>query len=327
MAVKYNRTSQTNPNRQRRTTASNRSIVSKRSTNSAIAKKYNKVKKAYRPMTTVNKSAIMTLSKQVKKLQLQRYGFKQYQHQFIKEIPGDNPSNYVSPTQTQPIAFMVNDFYLDGKIWQGGILNGAPQLTQVRRFDKVDNNLPINTEYMFNHKQQLDTVNFTHYLPISTTLRFRVEYLSNVDFQTPVRVRFQIFKFKNAVINGKFQLALPYNLGAYWHMCDKNPETRNHLNTSEYHDLVMDKSVYVTPRFDHNSTLVLDKYLNMKIQFPAKEVKLDPSNSPSGQETYNIIPTKDQYWCLISTDTNEIDRVKVHLERWNVWRDTVGVGN
>jgi len=325
--VKYNYTSQSNPNKQRKTVPSNRAVIRKRYSNAGVRKALAAKPTKPKPDVKNNKNAITVLSKQVKKLQLQRYGFKQYQHQFIKELPGDNAANYVSPIQTQPIAFMVNDFYLDSKIWTGGILNGAPQLTAIRKFDKVDNVLPIDKEYLWNHKQQLDTVSTVHYMPVTTTMRFRVQYTSDATFDAPVRVRIQVFKFKNAVMNGKFAMALPYNLGAYWHMCDKDPTTRNHLNTATYHDVVVDKSVLVTPTFLHNGLNTIDKYINCKIYFPAKEVKFDQSALPTDQHPYNIIPSKDQYWCLISTDTNTLDRVKVFLERWNVWRDINGVGS
>jgi hypothetical protein len=320
---KFDRTSQTNPNRQRRTVKSSDAIVRKRTTNSAIVKKYNTKAK---PTTNINKSAIMTLSKQVKALQLQRYGFRQFQHQHFLNPPYPH-LNYISPTVTLPHCFLLNDFYTGTKIYRGTVTGGAPTLESPLEWTKVISDLDIGTQYLWNNKQQQDTVSSIHYLPISTTIRLRVEYQSNADFVRPIRVRMQVFKFKNQTVNGKFTMSLPYNLGAYWHMCDRMPSNRNHLNTAEYHDVVIDKSVYLTPSFNHTGTTVIDKYLDCKVQFPAKEVKLDLTADPTEQKVYNVIPTNEQYWCLISSDSDDIARLKVFGERWNVWRDANGVGS
>lgn len=317
--VKYYRTSQTNPNRQRRTVPSTKSIINKRTSNSVVAKKY--VKKTTKPTATINKSAIMTLSKQVKQLQLQRYGFKQFQHQHIQF------SYFMQPSVLKPYAFMVNDFYNASKIYRGIVSGGAVSYEEPLQFDKVESTASIDAQYLWNNKQQKETVSLVHYLPISTTLKFRVEYQSTAALDRPIRVRVQVFKFKNQTVNGKFKMTLPHNLGAYWHMCDRYPTTRNHLNTHEYHDVVVDKSVYLTPILNHTATNTIDKYINCKIQFPAKEVKLDQTTDPADQKLYNIIPTNEQYWCLISTDSTETDKLKIHLERWNVWRDSTGVGS
>lgn len=325
--VKYNYTSQRNPNRQRKTVPSNRAVINKRYNNAPVRKALAKKTTKPKPAPAANKNAIMTLSKQVKMLQLQRYGFKQFQHQHISEITG-SPLNFFNPTVTKPYAFLVNDFYTNSKIWSGGITSGTPTLTEQMKFTKVTNDLDIGNSYLWNNKQQQESVSTIHYMPVTSTLKFRVQFISDpLTFNDPVRVRIQVFKFKNQTVDGKFKMSLPYNLGAYWHMCDKDPTTRNHLNTHEYHDLVVDKSVYITPKFDHNNTTTLDRYINCKMFFPAKEVKLDLTTDPASQQIYNVIPTKDQYWCLISTDTADPARLKIYLERWNVWRDQNGVGS
>lgn len=304
----------------------NRTVVRRRSTNAPVKKKLI-TKKTNRAAAATNKAAIMTLSKQVKNLQLQRYGFKQFQHQHITGISEGSTLDHMTPNITKPYAFLVNDFYNAAGIWYGGVTNQAPVLTHEMKFNRVENDLDIATSYLWNHKQQMENVSQTQYLPISSTMQFKIAITADVTFTVPVRCRIQIFKFKNQTVNGKFQMSLPYNLGAYWHLCDTNPTSRNHLNTNEYHQVVYDRSVLFKPTIDHASASVEERYLKAKIQFPAKAVKLDDTTDPTGQKLYNVIPSKDQYWCIISADTFSANRVKVFVERWNVWRDSIGVGS
>lgn len=324
--VKYYKTNQTNPNRQRKTVPSNRAVIRKRYSNAGVRKALAAKPTKPKPAAKTNKNAIMVLSKQVRSLQLQRYGFKQFQHQHMLNAAFPN-SSYMAPDIHHPYAFLVNDFFNASKVFRGTITSGSPVLEEVLQFSKVISDLDIDTQYLWNNKQQHDQVSSQQYLPITSTMKFRVEYVTDVDFVRPIRVRIQVFKFKNQTVNGKFTMSLPYNLGAYWHMCDRNPTNRNHLNTAEYHDVVVDKSVYLKPSFLYSGVTSNDRYLNCKIYFPPKEVKLDLTSDPLGQNVYNTIPTKDQYWCLISTDAETNNRVKVYLERWNVWRDNNGVGS
>jgi len=206
-------------------------------------------------------------------------------------------------------------------VYTGGVTNGVPTLTHGFRWDKVVSEANLNDEYNFNLKQNSDTLNHTQYLPITANYKFQVVCDSSPDL-TPVKVRIQVFKFKNAVDTGYYKTSLPYNCGAYSHMVDRNPLTRNSLNTHEYHIPIVDKTV-TFPQTDilrHQVT----KHINFKIQFPNKAIVYDKQSN--SEELHKIVPTKDQYWCLISSDTVH-PRCTLSAERWIVWRDNAGVGS
>ena len=202
-----------------------------------------------RPLRAQNKNTIMTLSKQVRTLQMARYGFKQWQHQHIARTDGTATPGF-NALQNYVNSFMVNNFFTGHNaahsctLYYGTMSGGVPTLGTHSRFSKVTSDLDVQDQFMFNYKQGADAVNQIRYLPaVSSTMKFNVHCNSGPNLPGE-RVRIQIFKFKNVTSSSKFQIALPYNSGAYWHMCDKNPAHRNHLNTHEYHTVIADKSVY-----------------------------------------------------------------------------------
>jgi len=294
------------------------------SSNKTVRKVYRKP--AAPNKMALNKTAIMALSKQVKSLQLGRHGYKQWQHQFIAST--DNLGHTtMTAMQHTPLAFMANNFFSGGipsnscYVYTGGVTAGVPTLSHAHRWDKVVSEANLNDEFNFNLKQNSDTLNHTQYLPVSANYKFQIT-CDSAPTLTPVQFRIQVFKFKNAVEVGHFKTTLPYNLGAYSHMCDRNPLTRNTLNTHEYHVPIIDKMVSF-PQTDVLRSQVT-KYINFKLWFPNKAIVYDKFTTD--EELHKIIPTKDQYWVLLSSDTVQ-PRCLVSAERWLVWRDNAGVGS
>ena len=317
--MKYER----NPRRLKSTrslnyTTGGRSYISKRYNNTRV-KKALTTKKVVKPAAKTNKNAIMVLSKQVRSLQMARYGFKQWQHKNCV-----NPSGTVlalAPTKASPVGFMVNDFYNDAMIWQGTVANGVPVTVQAGKFTRVVSSNGLNAQYNWNNKQQGDLIDSVQYMPVTSKFHFRI--LTNTGPSTPiVKVRFQFFTFKNAIQGGAVSVSLPANLGAYLHLQDDNPSTRNHLNTHDYHKLLLDKTVMFKQTTENIN--LAQKFLECKIYHPAVPIKGDLS---AGEVLYNQIPSKNQIWCVISTDMFTANGVFVNAERWDVWRDTDGIGS
>lgn len=308
---------------------------------SAIAKKRMRnapVKKAYYRKgvsKNTNYSAITTLAKQVKQLQFQRNGFKQWQHVHMQQlpvypagVPEDVKVRTMRPLQDRPYAFMVNDFTPLSPIFYGTPAPGAPSVPtygQAGEYIVLTNNGPYEQNYNWNVKQSQETALNTHYLPVKSTMRFDLQCLSMSPTQAPITVRFTMLKLKN---NGGASIiaSLPSTLGAYRNLVDFEPTTRNHFNTSFYHQILSDK--WIT----FNQTDVAKNNLRKAItmvynNYSTKPLNPDLSIDPTGQKPFTTIPKKDQVWMVISTDCTDSTRFQIRSEKWNTWRDAAGIGN
>lgn len=306
-------------------TTANKSAINKRRTNAPV-KKALTVKKVTKSVPTTNKNAIMVLSKQVRKLQMEKYGEKQQQHQHISSLTTDE-SVQLRPSTQHPYAFCVNNLYNDAPIMYGTINSLVPTYAINRKFSNVEAPQDIGSIYLFNHKQQEDTVSNGHFMPIKSTLKFTIRHTSGPNF-VPVRIRFTIFKVKQ--IEGNVQAKMPQNLGAYRNMCSDDPKLRNHFNTNKHHIVLQDKWVTLrTTDVVKNHNL---RTITMPVYFPPKLLEPEiTSTNPSGQDFNTNIPYKEQIWCLVSsnlslTDSNAAE-LDIYCERWNTWRDATGTGS
>ena len=296
------------------------------------------VKRAYYRRGVTKKSnyvAISTLARQVKQLQYDRNGFKQWHHQHMDLLasypvgtPADVQVRTMRPLQARPYAFMVNDFTVSSPIYYGTVnpaVATAPSFGTAGQFKVLSTNGPFDDNYNWNVKQSQEHVLTTHYLPVKSTMRFELQCLSQGPTETPITVRFTMIKLKN---NGVASVTanLPTTLGAYRNLVDFEPTTRNHFNTSHYHTILADKWVkFGQTDVTKNNTrkFVTMSYYNRS----TKPLNPDISDHPAGQKIYSVIPTKDQVWMVISSDCVDSTRFQVRTERWNTWRDAAGIGN
>lgn len=302
--------------------------IRKRRTNNPVKRVY----KGKRPTTNVNKTAIMRLSRQVKQLQMARYGFKQWQHQNGTALDPLDP-NYTSPTfhitQGTPLCFCVNDFYAYSKIFQGGatLTNPpVPTYSEVGEFRVMSQNPPgmFSTDYNWNLNQSAETVSTIHYLPIKSTINIHMKSTSGPNLG-PIRVRVTLFKVKSAD-QALVKTRLPDNLGAYRNLVSASPLDRNYFNTHSHHTVLYDKYAY----YGQTDVTKYEQEKHVKIvhQFDGKSpVNYEQFYTPHSQRFYRNIPQRELIWCLISTDTTDGTRMSVSLDRWNTWRDQHDVGS
>lgn len=302
----------------------NKATIAKNKSNAPVKRIYKKPIAKKSSTALVNKKAIMTLSKQVKELQLGNFGFRQWQHQYMSNVAGTSVGK-LYPGVVEPCAFMLNDFFSQCPIYQGAIAAQHPTLTQITKWNKVVTDLDLDHAYLWNLKQANDSISQTIYLPVSTTLKFSVQCQDDDANMQTRTVQFTIIKLKNPTVGGTVKFALPQNLGAYGSMLHSNPMHRNHFNTHQYHTIVASKTVSFTPL--DRSRQYMKKFCTMKLNFPAnKPVQFDYTSDPAGSTVASTIPTKDQYWLLISSNSNT-NTLEIEAERWNVWRDPQGVGS
>ena len=298
--------------------------IKKRRTNQAVKKSYFR-----KPISkNSNYSAISTLSRQVKMLQMSRYGFKQFQHQHMAWV-GDWNLTTVSLTQTQPIAFMANNFYNEAPIYYGTKTGTAPNqiasFAPVGLWNKVRNDSGLDPKYNWNQKQEEETLSTVQYLPLSTTMKVTIKCVNSGPVQTPVRCRVTVLTFKSSSDVTNVFATLPANLGAYAHLVDRDPLTRQYLNTNKFHKVIKEQNLYFPqPDATHND---IERTFSFKHLFDGKTaVEFDKTAEPNTDMRHNI-PMNQQVWVIISTDNTDASRLNFQMERWNTWRDQHGVGS
>lgn len=304
------------------------STGNKQNVNTAVKRVYKKTVPKTAPKK--NMMAINTLAKQVRNLQLSKYGRAQWQHQHMV-FTADNTLTNMTLKQVSPRAFCVNNFYTDSKIYTGTVAGTAPN--QVASYATTANFTTVGVDSLFsnvydwNYKQSQDTLSNVSYLPIKTNIKIRFRCVDNGPSAIPVRCRVTLFKFKTGSFNNTVQSHLPTNLGAYSYMVDRNPTTRNYFNTHEYHEILCDKYVYFKQQ--NAAQTDVERTLMIPLQFPGKKpLDVDiAASTPGSTDFTDNISKKDQIWCLISTDATTDSRVDFQMERWVHWRDQHGVGS
>lgn len=277
-----------------------------------------------------NKSAIFTLAKQVKSLQLSQYGQLQSHTQFVTLSGSGN-----LPTSSKPLAFAVNNFY-DQMIYRGDIVSApAPTLyaatfTNTQAFDRPDTQATdLAPEYQWNYKRNLDTVSNDRYLPIYSKLN--IAFKATVTATTPPAfARVTILKLKPFVQSNKFNCSIPGALGAYRNLAVRagNPN-RNYFNP-KYHEIIADRWVKIEDKNVNNSgeSKIVEKFLNFSYKHPPKPISINIAGSPAGQEFWSNVPTHEQVWCLISMGQFADDILtQVAIMKYDTWRDEFAAGH
>jgi len=304
------------------------STANNQNVNTAVRRVYKKTAPKTAPKR--NQIAINTLAKQVRNLQLAKYGRAQWQHQHMV-FTADNTLTNMTLKQISPRAFCVNNFYNSSKIYTGTVAGTAPD--QIASYASTANFSTVGVDSLFqniydwNYKQSQDTLSNVSYLPIKTNIKIRFRCVDNGPSAIPVRCRVTVFKFKSGSFNNAVLSHLPTNLGAYSYMVDRNPATRNYFNTHDYHEILCDK--WVSFKQQDVAKTDIEKTVMIPIRFPGqKPLDVDVSTTtPATQDFTDNISKKDQIWCLISTDAATDTRVDFQMERWIHWRDQHGVGS
>lgn len=274
-----------------------------------------------------NKSAIFALSKQVKTLQLEKFGNKQYQYQscILPYPDGGTPMN------TAPVAILLTSFYNDTEVYRGTVSPGptpplgTPVLNVAGNFRKQVYDTDLLDQYQYNERLNADTtVSKIEYLPVFTKLKVQ---LKGRILQTDpiIRYRFTVMKVKRLPpANATKDLTMPYALGALWHLAEDDPSIRNYFSKS-YHTVLYDKWISIVPPSSVGATSTLYRSIEIPYSFPVKSVKMNLSAAPANQKVWTNIPEADQVYLIISCSAPFIPNIDVHLSRQLIFRDNHGV--
>ena len=296
-----------------------------------------------------NTSAITVLAKQVRDLQLNRFGNVQRQ---VQACTLSSQNNDDMPTASTPIFFCFNDFYDVQPVYQAKVQTGLttqPVFSQVKTMRKQNYNTNLEDKYEFNQRNNQDTVSQLEYLPVSCRLSMQFHGDFEGTYIHPVRYRVTIFKLKNAPNQSSaIDVALPATMGALWKMCEDDPTKRNHFS-KQYHQVLVDRWLTIRPPTVQDSTAAgnvvrrVYRTLNINYTFPRGKAStpksLKPNKEPpippaTDQETlWSNIAQEDLLWCLISCNSTGPAQTpavypafNIDLQRSLAWRDRHDVG-
>lgn len=290
---------------------------------------------ANKPKKTINKKqndAIYTLSKQVKKLEFQSFGDRQYQYQYsiLQNTATESGS---LPLLARPIFFAANCFFNETPIYAGTVDTAAPfnagytpaGTPTPLTFSKQTFSLDLANQYQWNEQRNQDTVSKIEYLPEYMKYKFR--FMGSIrQAVNAYRYRITFFKMKNLPITSdKKDFNLPSAGGAYWHLCDDDASNRNYLSKS-YHEVVADRYLTINPPTDSGATYTFNKVVEIPVAFKTK-VPLKPNimPNPASQNFWTNVPQHDIIWCVISSNlTTDIGAPTISMQRVLHWRDKHG---
>jgi len=288
--------------------------------------------------TTVNKrqtSAIYTLGRQVRSLQLSQYGDIQYQYQYCTLTPSaTNPTSL--PGRQQPIFFAANCFYAKTQLYNARIdpnthLSVFAPLTEIDgtvttpvAFKKQAFDVDIDNRYQWNEMNNQNTVSTVAYLPISMKYKFTFR-LAMASGLVPRHYRITFFKTKNGPIaSDKKDFLMPGAAGAYAWMCCRDLALRNYFSKS-YHQVLVDK--WVTLNAPADGSRMIEKCVEIPYAFRGGLLQPSLTNDPVGQQFWTNLPSGDVIWCLISSDIDMSSyngQPQITIQRSLVWRDKHG---
>lgn len=321
-------------------------------TNKPVKRAMAAPKKAERTLDGRQTKAIMTLSKQVRSLQLSKYGLVQNNRQLAIFTYSPSIAEGQFPTLNEPIAFLMQNMENNGRVYQGTQvpIPGSTQFdagyitTTAFTVPQQVNNLA--NQWQWNrHDRQSNTDIRVGYLPLAKYFEIRtsIEPDANLTQLKPARINIKLIKMRASTYrtqSSNLQYNLPNALGAYGNLLVRptvqNNYSRNYLN-KEIHEVLYNKDIYITPKnqasFTTDSTISSRKQYcythRFKYSFKPKFIKsaVDiPEEDASAMWTH--IPVHDQVWCLISSDSDQeyLQRLtaKMSISCHNYWRDNVG---
>lgn len=307
-----------------------------------IYKKHSQEKKAP-TKADVNKKAITTLARQVKTLQLNRYGDRQYQYQVARMVPSSVLGT--GPTMKNPLFFCASSFYDNEPVYRGTVsAAGVPSFVVAGtapnnevRFKKPTFDIDIQNQYQWAEQQAgKTTVSRIEYLPLYMNHTIRIQGQIN-NRQVPLRYRFTMFKTKlMPEANNAKDFAMPRSAGAYWYMCSDNFQLRNHFSKS-FHTVLQDKWLKINPPVQVNPgaqdaedrRISFQKNITMRHTFKtAKPYKPNLFNDPPNQSFYTNVAEDEIIWIMISSniDNDAFPGIQptITIERSLGWRDNSG---
>lgn len=292
------------------------------STNKAVKRVYSKSKSVPKNKVDTNKKAIMTLSRQVKNLQNQRYGEIQ---SCIDSLATASATSYL-PTQASPVCFAINDFYNNTPLYKGTLSAGVPGFSQEGSFSRISYQSDLNDNYEWCARMNTDQVSSVEYKPVSTRLDIEF-FLKNLNLEGyPARARVTLFKVKPITLEGSVDCSMPSRLGAYRNLSANAGDSKTNYFSPRLHEVIYDKKISVTMDTDN-----VKRRISFSIPYTFKTnhvLKPDFTNLPVGQIFINSVPQTEIIWCMISVNTameSKWEDFGLKIRRSLKWRDRDGI--
>lgn len=292
--------------------------------NRAVKRVYRKAKVVPKRKTAINKAAIMTLARQVKNLQNQRYG----EIQTCIDVYNAQGS---FPNRANPCCFAINDFYHACPMYRGTLLAGVPGFNLAGNFNRMSYESDMNDQYEWCARLNSDQVSSIQYKPVSTRLDFEFWFDNVNSLLNQGELRVTLLKVKPIQLEGSVDCSLPSRLGAYRNLCSEASDTKTNYFSPRLHEVLYDKRVKVdTTKFAH-----LQSGIKQKIKFSipytfrtGHVITPDFTTLPAGQVFINSVPQTEIIWCMISANEeahNLFAAYGMKIRRFMKWRDRDGV--
>lgn len=287
------------------------------STNKAVKKVYDNADAQFRAKFDLNKKAIMTLAKQVKNLQNQRYGELQ--------TCVDSWAAIQYPNKATPLCFAINDFYAGTPVYIGTLAGGVPGFSLSSHFSRTPYMSDMNDQFEWAARMNSDDVSSIQYKPVSTRLDFEMRFNNMNSNDYPAEVRVTLLKIKPITLEGSVDCTLPTRLGAYRSLCSDPTDPTTNYFSPRLQEVIYDKRIRIPTDADRQK-----RVYNFSIPYTFKRghiLKPDFTNHPPNQLFINSVPQSEIIWCLISANTeahNHFETNGLRIRRQLKWRDVHG---
>lgn len=292
--------------------------------NRPVKRVYTRYRTAPRTRTGANRSAIYTLARQVKTLQNQRYGKLQSHTLFWEKAPPWVLSNNHNTTAANiPWCWQLNDFITPSAMYYGYMPNG-----QVASFERFPNNFTPQ-QYSsgdprgnWNKLRNLELASIHSYKPVLSKFTITVN-CQLPDAFMPQRMRVTVLKLKPYIASMTQDTAIPGALANYANLALEPGDPQRNYLWKKYHTILYDKTKIIRNTLDTEHRQFSFSYNH---RYGANEV-VSPhmTSTPTGQEVYMNTPVSSQIWVLVSWSDPLVATIsKVRINRFDVWRDTLG---
>lgn len=269
-----------------------------------------------------NRNAIMTLSKQVRNLQVTKLG----DYQQCQLRAGFQPSGIW--TQDAPIIFAMNDFCNGYTTDVGPPIfkpNGVSPYVKHTNFTHYDFYSTYD-HYNYWFKSRNNTASKNVYSPISTTMDVQV-HKNMTPTDEPLVVRIDVVKQKKVLDNNIRNLQLPWSGAGLWKLCHENAASRQKLNP-EFFQVLTTKYLYINNRTGSTGSTEIRRSCTIHVPFDRKYIRVDSEAEHSSNnelDFYQNVDPLQQIYCIISFSSNTaMEDTDINIRKVNRWRDQHG---
>ena len=315
-----------------------RSRVVSKTRNKPVRRVYRKAATAPRTRTGANKSAIFTLARQVKALQLSRMGSYQKNYEHVSILDGGDHGLFWN--KDRPLIFAANDFLDESYVYvgcpdnvsaPGSVIPGFAPKVHWEKY--TPSGITGLNDYDYWAHANDDSASTTAYRAISTDIKFALK-APNLAGDVQYWVRIDLVKTKRTLLHSNSRkLSLPQNIMALGNLAADDMHARNRYNR-EFFTVLQTKWIKLDNK-NNDMHETIQRWCTMHIKFPERSPteKLDihkregDVDHPAIHESFiSNMPPPSVYWVILSTsNVHGESNVKVEMTRVTRYRDNSGV--